>query len=145
MSPMDSRQSSRPTVFLVVLALLSPLFVFTAATPAQANSCDPTSGPGTYGGGTGTSSDPYLICHPDHIAHLSATSSSWGAHFAQQADITLTGNHTPIGSGFSSAFTGTYDGGGFTMTGVTINAPTVNGQGLFGFTKGVSGDCVCDN
>ena len=49
------------------------------------------------------------------------------------ADIDLTGkNWTPIGTDYDNAYTGTFDGGGHTITGLTI---TTNDQyaGLFGY------------
>jgi hypothetical protein len=142
MSSAVPRRLSQATVLLVVLALLMPLLVFSAPTPAQANTCDATATP--YGGGGGTTSNPYLICAAGHIAHLAATSGDWGEHFLQQANIVLPlpapgqSNHTRIGSGFSSAFTGTYDGGGYTISGMILEAPTVNGLGFFGFTDGAT-------
>jgi len=46
-------------------------------------------------------------------------------------DITLTGEWTPIGTSISNAYTGTFDGGGHTITGLTV---TTSDQyaGLFG-------------
>ena len=48
------------------------------------------------------------------------------------ADITLTGDWTPIGTSISNAYKGTFDGGGHTITGLTV---TTSDQyaGLFGY------------
>lgn len=46
-------------------------------------------------------------------------------------NITLTGNWTPIGTN-SDPYTGTFDGNGKTITGLTINASGSNYQGLIG-------------
>ena len=51
----------------------------------------------------------------------------------QTADITLTGEWTPI-----TPFKGTYNGGGNTITGLKINAGGNNYQGLFGATIGAT-------
>ncbi|WP_163215482.1 hypothetical protein [Bacteroides sp. 519] len=49
----------------------------------------------------------------------------------QVANITLTEeNWTPIGN--NNYYFGTYDGGGYTITGLRINRPETNNQGLFG-------------
>ena len=47
-------------------------------------------------------------------------------------NITLTGEWTPIGTSISNAYTGTFDGGGHTITGLTV---TTNDEyaGLFGY------------
>jgi hypothetical protein len=54
--------------------------------------------------------------------------------YQQAANITLSGQWTPIGSS-STPFAGTFNGGGFTITGLTINAPTLNEQGMFAYTS----------
>ena len=48
------------------------------------------------------------------------------------ADITLTGEWTPIGTSFGNSYTGTFDGNGKTITGLTV---TTSDQyaGLFGY------------
>ncbi|MDL2221870.1 hypothetical protein LJC35_04900 [Parabacteroides sp. OttesenSCG-928-N08] len=53
----------------------------------------------------------------------------------QVADITLTGKWTPIGSG-TGAYQGTYNGGGYNITGLATSDAKANNQGLFGY---------CDN
>lgn len=55
------------------------------------------------------------------------------AHYRQTADIDLASvsNWTPIGTD-AAPFTGSYDGNGFTISNLKINAPTEDYQGLFG-------------
>jgi len=59
------------------------------------------------------------------------------AQYIQTANINLTGSWTPIGTSTAgSQFTGSYDGGGHTITGLSIT--TGGNQGLFGYI-GASG------
>jgi hypothetical protein len=141
------RPSVRAGVLAVLLALLLPVLAVSGSSPARASSCDASSGAGTYGGGNGDPGTPYLICSPDHLAHLAATSGHWGKEFRQTADITLpapasgsTSNHTPIGDPGPSfnnpSFTGVYDGGGFQVIGLRIVNATGDALGFFGTTDG---------
>jgi len=137
------RPSVRAGVLAALLALLLPLLVVSGSSPARASSCNASSGAGTYGGGDGNPGTPHLICSPDHIAHLAATSGDWGKEFLQTATITLPApsgtpavNHTPIGTGSSSSFTGVYDGGGFEIRGVVLRSDSPNRQGFFGDVSG---------
>jgi len=138
------RPSVRAAVLAALLALLLPVLAVSGASPARASSCNANSGAGAYGGGNGSAATPYLICSADHIAHLAATSGDWGKEFLQTADITMPApsgtpavNHTPIGTGSSSSFTGVYDGGGFEIRGVVLRSnSSQNRQGLFGDVSG---------
>jgi len=91
--------------------------------------------------GTGTESDPYLIATIDNLNWLSQTSSVWSEkHFAQTADINATATAgwnggagiAPIGG--SPSFTGTYDGEGHVIDGLTIDRPATDAVGMFGQT-----------
>ena len=92
--------------------------------------------------GTGTESDPYLIATIDNLNWLSQTSGAWnGKFFAQTADINASATAgwnggagiAPIGG--SPSFTGTYDGKGHVIDGLTINLPTTDAVGMFGQTS----------
>lgn len=48
------------------------------------------------------------------------------------ADITLTGEWTPIGTALDKAYTGTFDGGNHTISGLTVKGSDEN-AGLFGY------------
>ena len=48
-------------------------------------------------------------------------------------DASTFGNFTPIGTGQLSAFTGTFDGQGHTISNLTVNHPGEEGVGLFGY------------
>lgn len=84
------------------------------------------------GQGTGTSGDPYLV---DSRLDLEEVNFCLSAHFRQTSNIDLgIDSWTPLGS-YASRFTGIYNGGGFTVTGLSIAASTSDYQGLFGVIK----------
>ena len=84
--------------------------------------------------GSGTSGSPYLIANVNNLYWLSQTSSNWAGsyYYKQTANINLTtvANWKAVGTD-AIKFAGNYDGGGFTITNLKINA-TTNDQGLFG-------------
>nr|WP_321496323.1 PGF-pre-PGF domain-containing protein [uncultured Methanolobus sp.] len=73
----------------------------------------------TYSGGSGTSEDPYLLSTDADIDTLSTDSANWSKNFILTQNITLVGNHTPIGK-TSPYFTGDFDGNGYAITNLTI-------------------------
>lgn len=82
----------------------------------------------------GTAEDPYLIETEGNLACLQHNPADYwtgGKHFLQTADITLTGTSIPIGSS-TTPFTGTYDGGGYRISGLSIIDPNGVWAGLFG-------------
>jgi len=92
------------------------------------------------GPGTGTVADPFLVNDVAGLQKVGTGTDGWGlsAHYKQTADISLPAvslggsNWTPIGSE-ATRFTGSYDGNGKTISNLTINAPTEDNQGLFGY------------
>lgn len=91
-----------------------------------------------FGGGSGTESDPYCISSPLHLAQLASNvnggvSNYSGKYFRQTGDINLE-NHewTPIGIGAGILFAGQYDGGSFTISGLSITQWGGDNVGLFG-------------
>ena len=92
-------------VLVIVMAIgLMPTFTFAA------NTID-------FAGGSGTQSDPYLIAAK---AHLNNVRKYLGAHFKLMCDIDFNGLYwSPIGTE-ASAFTGTFDGNGFTIKNLNI-------------------------
>jgi len=86
--------------------------------------------------------NPRQVSTLDHLLWISTTSSSWGDDFIQTADIDASGtNSWNSGAGFSpignsnTEFTGSYDGQGYTIDGLTINRGSDN-IGLFGRADG---------
>ena len=79
----------------------------------------------------------YKIATADDLRNLaaavSAGNSGSGKTFRQTTDIDLSsgGNFTPIGTGGSKYFSGTYDGGGKNISGLTVNG-SYKTAGLFG-------------
>ncbi|MGI9136253.1 MAG: GLUG motif-containing protein, partial [Candidatus Nanopelagicales bacterium] len=70
------------------------------------------------GHGSGTPSDPYLVSTQLDLEEVTFCKT---ASFRQTADVTLSGNWTALGNALSP-FTGTYDGAGFTISGLTISS-----------------------
>ncbi len=115
-----------------------------------------TADPSQFAGGSGTATDPYLIANEAQLRYLSSSINAdvdWsGKYFKQTADITLSGEWQPIGWAVlgevnnkkatigAYPFRGNYDGGNFTIYGLTIgseSAPTDQyASGLFGLTSG---------
>jgi len=104
----------------------------------------------TYGGGTGTVDDPYLIHTPEQLNSIGSAPCHWDKHFKLMADIDLSGldgkdgrpAFNVIGSGWLAcsldscyfwgiAFTGVFDGNGHTISSLTIQGP--GWLGLFGW------------
>ena len=63
-----------------------------------------------------------------------ANSGSLDINITLDKDITLTGEWTPIGTSFGNSYTGTFDGNGKTITGLTVTGSD-RYTGLFGFIK----------
>ena len=89
--------------------------------------------------GTGDSK-VYLVSDEVELEQLAAYVNSGhnasGMTFKQTANITLTKEHTPIGKNNSdAAFKGNYNGDDKTISGLVINQPDGDCQGLFGYTS----------
>lgn len=82
--------------------------------------------------GTGTSDDPYLVDSQLDLAEVAFCLSS---HFLQTGDIALSGTWTPLGSS-GTPFTGSYDGGRYSITGLSAGNSSATYVGLFGATSG---------
>ncbi|HPG40302.1 MAG TPA: T9SS type A sorting domain-containing protein [bacterium] len=89
------------------------------------------------GSGSGTEGSPYIVTS---AAELNDVRNDLTAYYRQTANISLSGydSWTPIGTGSatSTAFTGTYDGNGHKVTGLTITSYSSAGAGLFGYNRG---------
>ena len=97
--------------------------------------------PETFSGGSGDSSDPFLISNASDLAALHSDDLCWETNLLQTADIDMGGatwNHG-IGSDDSDSaeFVGSYDGGGYTISNLSIST-TDDYAGLFGevYTNG---------
>ena len=101
------------TVIMIITAL-PPITVFAAY---------------TFSGGSGTSSDPYLVSTPEDILNIKNYTSKY---FRQTCDISMSGySMTPV-----SSFTGTYDGRGFAISDLKMSTTVYVNMGLFGINYG---------
>ena len=99
---------------------------------------------GVMSGGTGTADDPYrvgnlgdLLTLTDYYGAITPTPSDlcWTAHVTQTADVAFGGGPwTPIGTA-SAPFRGTYDGGGYALSGLDIVGSATE-SGFFAATEG---------
>ena len=91
-----------------------------------------------FAGGDGSEGDPYQVSSP---AQLNEVRNYLSSHFIQTADISLNTYASgegwqPIGGYSSSPFTGVYDGGGYSITQLTINPSyTTEYLGLFAYVS----------
>ena len=100
---------------------------------------------GTQPSGSGTAVSPYQVSTLNNLLWISTTSSSWDKYFEQTTNIDASGTSTwNGGAGFSpignseTKFTGSYDGKGFAIDGLTINRGSSDNIGQFGYTVGAS-------
>ncbi|MCF8261878.1 MAG: T9SS type A sorting domain-containing protein [Melioribacteraceae bacterium] len=100
-----------------------------------------TTGPAPPFSGSGTIRDPFLIGTPEDMQNLAGDSEFFDKHFALTQDIDMTGiSIYTIGfpTNFTNGrhFTGTFDGRGKTITGLTMSNNLSDNQALFGVTNG---------
>lgn len=78
-----------------------------------------------YGGGLGTSSDPYIISTAAHLSTLATNVNGGNAYSSSYFKLTanISSGNTMIGSYSSYPFSGTFDGDGHTIT-VNISGST---------------------
>ena len=88
--------------------------------------------------GAGTIGDPYLISNLDELKWVAVQTNSGntfsGKYLKQTADIGISSisNWTKIGTSTTVCFSGTYDGDGHKITGLSITSTTDSYNGLFG-------------
>ncbi|MCK5000717.1 MAG: PASTA domain-containing protein, partial [Anaerohalosphaera sp.] len=100
---------------------------------------------GTYGGGSGTAENPFLISTAEHLNEIGVDPNDWDEHFLLTADIDLGGevyvtaliapdtyNITTTFQG--TPFSGVFDGNGHVIRNLTINSTGTSNNylGLFG-------------
>jgi len=94
----------------------------------------------SYGGGTGTAGDPYLIYTAEQFNTIGLVPCSLDKHFKLMADIDLSSftgtQYNIIGRGFSFEFTGTFDGNNHVISGFSYSGTDENYIGIFGFARG---------
>lgn len=96
--------------------------------------------------GVGSSTDPYIICTPAQFNSIGADSAFFDDSFLLASDIDLSSynftNYKIIGevlscSDASMPFSGTFDGGGFTVSNLSLIDPLNSYLGLFGCVTGI--------
>ncbi|MHC4154183.1 MAG: GLUG motif-containing protein [Planctomycetota bacterium] len=90
----------------------------------------------TYGGGTGTPEDPYLIYTPQQLNAIGLNPTNWDKNFKQMADIDLAGytgtKFNIIGASASPGiFSGVFDGNNHTISNFTYESVAVEEVGIF--------------
>jgi len=110
------------------LTILTLLTLFVSTLSAQ------------FAGGAGTSASPYQVNTLAHLNTIAGSSTYWDKHFVQTANIDASSTSTQnSGAGFtgigtvSSTFIGSYDGQGYSITGLFMNLPTTNHVGMFNY------------
>jgi hypothetical protein len=120
--------------FLLMLFVSTSIFAQTATAPSY---------------GTGTSNDPYEIETLNNLYWIYVDDSRWDKHYVQMGNIDASDTEDwfdgqgwfPIGTE-TSPFTGSYDGGGYSISNLFIGEKEVEdfnyGVGLFGLTSEVT-------
>ena len=86
--------------------------------------------------GIGTASSPYLI---QTKVQLNNVRNNLSAHYKLVANIVFDAEDSafePIGSSSTDAFSGTFDGNGFSIVGINISNSSTEYTGLFGYSTG---------
>ncbi len=91
-----------------------------------------------FAGGSGTSADPYTLCTPAQFKAVGQDSSRWHASFEMRANLDLTGlSLSPIGTA-ATPFTGTFAGGNFQLSNVSMTTSSNLHFGIFGYVRSAS-------
>ena len=98
--------------------------------------------------GDGSQNNPYKIATLENLYWMAINVNGWnqmfeGKYLVQTADIDASATATwnngagwqPVGDSLQFHFKGNYDGQGHTISGLTMNRPTRNCAGLFGYTE----------
>jgi len=92
----------------------------------------------TYGGGSGTSEDPYQIWTPQQMNTIGANSADWNKHFKLMADIDMSA-YTGTQYKIIGAFSGTFNGNGYVIRNLNYSTISLGSYvGLFGQTVGAT-------
>jgi hypothetical protein len=89
----------------------------------------------TYGGGSGTTEDPYQIWTAEQMNTIGVNSTDWSKHFKLMANIDMSvypGTLYKVIGNLNTNFTGIFDGNGHTISNFTYQSVNNNSIGLFG-------------
>jgi len=103
--------------------------------------------------GSGTSDDPYLIASLSDLYWMTQSNSEWGKAFKQTADIDASSTSLwesgagflPIGDVNGTSFSGSYDGQGYKITGISISRIATDRVGFFGGVSGTITNTILEN
>ncbi|OUO95260.1 Synerg-CTERM sorting domain-containing protein [Cloacibacillus sp. An23] len=137
---LNFRSFSYFSTFLLFVFIFA-LYAMTFAAPARAE-IEPVTPPTDANGVYQISTAGHLVFFSDVVNGTNGQTRDTNASAVLLADIDLTAANggteygwTPIGDG-SNSYTGTFDGGGYTIDGLSINSPDDDYIGLFGNIDG---------
>ena len=82
--------------------------------------------------GSGTALDPFQVVCPTHFKSIGDSSNLWTSHFILKNNLDLSGVPlSPIGNS-TVMFAGTFDGGGYKLSNVSMSTSTLTHFGIFG-------------
>jgi hypothetical protein len=87
-----------------------------------------------FAGGTGVSGDPYQISDCTQLAEIDDTTANLAAQYLLTAAITCSGSFTPLKNG-STYFSGSLNGNGHAISGLSLSCGTSSLCGLFAATS----------
>jgi hypothetical protein len=120
---------------LVLTATGTGLILGVATTNNFCNTANTTS----FGNGDGSSANPFEICTPQQLQNVGLSAYVGGSYYFQlvtnldMTSFSQSPGFQPIGT-TSKPFLGTLNGGGNTISNLTINTPSNNYVGLFGYS-----------
>lgn len=82
--------------------------------------------------GSGTSGDPWQVSNEVDLRKVGVGDCALSGSYLQDDDVTLASAWTPVPMGFS----GTYDGAGFSITGLQVDGVRTSRQGMFRDSSG---------
>ena len=134
-------------IISLLLALVMTLSLLPTSVWAGTGEAETDSAGSALSSGSGTVEDPYLIAAAEDLSAFrdkvnssaKKSTSTLCAKLVANIDLSGQGNWTPIGcyTSYSDCvyYGGTFDGGGYTISGLTIDS-SAQYQALFGYVKG---------
>jgi len=98
--------------------------------------------PSEFAGGAGSVDNPYRVATAEQLYKVR---DYLDKRFIQTADIDLSGYSAGEGWEPIPGFAGSFDGGGYTISNLTINRPSSNLVGLFGTSSGTINNVCLSN
>lgn len=132
---LTSDRGRRIAATLTASSLVAIGLIGVSSPPASAAGCGDT---GLFGGGTGVAGDPYLMSEASHVDYLRSNAGTYGGcEFEQVTNISM--GNTTWSVGGIPVFSGTYDGGGYAISDLSISVSR-SSLGLFESVSGTITD-----